>query len=53
MWNSSAFNAVVLLVIVSNFVFTVRGMENDNPDDDAFFELVDLLYTVVFALGDA
>jgi hypothetical protein len=50
-WLSTAFNVLVLLLIVSNFVFTVRGMENVNPDNDAFFERVDLIYTILFALG--
>ncbi len=52
-WQSTAFNLVVLALIVSNFVFTVRGMESTNPDDDGFFERVDLIYTLFFALGAA
>jgi hypothetical protein len=50
-WQSTAFNSVVLALIISNFIFTVRGMESTSPDDDAFFERVDLIYTVLFALG--
>jgi hypothetical protein len=50
-WQSTAFNLVVLALIISNFIFTVRGMESTNPDDDAFFERIDLIYTVLFALG--
>ena len=50
-WQSLFFNIIIMLLIVSNFVFTVRGMENKNPERDAFYEKVDLLYTVIFALG--
>jgi hypothetical protein len=50
-WHSTAFNLVVLALIVSNFVFTVRGMESTNPDDDAFYERVDLIYTILFTIG--
>jgi hypothetical protein len=50
-WQSPVFNILIMALIASNFVFTVRGMESKNPDDNAFFERVDLIYTVIFALG--
>jgi hypothetical protein len=50
-WQSVPFNMLVLFLIVSNFFFTVRGMENTDPDSDAFFEWVDMIYTILFTLG--
>ncbi len=51
-WNSVPFNLLVLALIVSNFAFTVLQLENTDPDLQAFYEEVDLAYTVIFALGE-
>jgi hypothetical protein len=50
-WDSVAFNLAVLLLIASNFVFTVAQLENKDPQQQSFFEHVDLAYTIIFALG--
>ena len=50
-WDSIPFNLVVLVLIVSNFVFTVEQLQNIDPARQPFFEQVDLVYTVIFALG--
>jgi hypothetical protein len=50
-WNSLPFNLIVLVLIVSNFVFTVEQLQNNDPARQPFFEQVDLVYTIIFALG--
>jgi hypothetical protein len=50
-WNSVPFNLVVLVLIVSNFAFTVMQLENTDPDMQPFYENVDLAYTVLFTAG--
>jgi hypothetical protein len=52
-WNSIPFNLCVLLLIVSNFIFTVRQLENTDPSQQPFYERVDLIYTIIFSAGDA
>ncbi len=52
MWNSSYFNAVTLILIVSSFYFTFNGMQNVDPELDNFYERVDLIYTIIFATGN-
>jgi hypothetical protein len=51
-WNSSYFNAVTLILIVSSFYFTFNGMQNVDPEMDNFYERVDLIYTIIFATGN-
>ncbi len=51
-WNSLPFNMVVLLLIVSNFIFTVQQLENNDPGRQRFFETVDMAYTVLFSIGE-
>ncbi len=51
-WNSIAFNICVLLLIGSNFAFTVEQLENKDPSRQSFFETVDLTYTVIFCAGE-
>ena len=43
-WQSLAFNIAIMILIVSNFAFTVRGMGIDDPDDLAFFEQAGLCH---------
>jgi hypothetical protein len=50
-WNSYQFNLLVLLLILSNFAFTVLQLENQDPDMQVFYENVDLAYTIIFTLG--
>jgi hypothetical protein len=50
-WDSFAFNICVLLLISSNFIFTVLQLENKDPARQSFFEAVDLSYTVIFSAG--
>ena len=50
-WESPAFHFVTLALIVSNFVFTIKGMENKNPNLVDFYERIDTIYTVLFAAG--
>ncbi len=50
-WDSILFNLVLLVLIVSNFVFTVEQLQNTDPSRQPFFEHVDLAYTVIFTLG--
>ena len=52
-WNSIPFNLAVLVLIISNFVFTVEQLQNADTARQPFFERVDLIYTIVFALGRA
>jgi hypothetical protein len=52
-WNSVPFNICVLILIVSNFIFTVLQLENKDPSQQAFFENVDLAYTIIFSIGNA
>jgi hypothetical protein len=51
-WDSTAFNLVVLGLIVSNFIFTVQQLENNDPGRQRFFESVDLAYTIIFTIGE-
>ena len=53
MWDSIPFNISVLLLIVSNFVFTVLQLENKDPSQQPFYETVDLVYTTFFCAGNA
>jgi hypothetical protein len=53
MWDSIPFNILVLLLIVSNFVFTVLQLENKDPSQQPFYETVDLVYTIIFCAGNA
>jgi hypothetical protein len=50
-WKSTIFNFILLFIIVSNFAFTVKGLENTDSSNDAFFERVDIVYTVLFSVG--
>jgi hypothetical protein len=50
-WNSIAFNLLVLVLIASNFAFTVLQLENKDPSMQRFYENVDFSYTVIFAIG--
>ena len=50
-WNSVAFNLLVLVLIASNFAFTVLQLENKDPNMQSFYEDVDFAYTIVFAVG--
>jgi hypothetical protein len=50
-WNSVAFNLLVLVLIASNFAFTVLQLENKDPNMQSFYEDVDFSYTVIFAIG--
>jgi hypothetical protein len=50
-WNSIPFNLAVLTLIVSNFVFTVQQMENDDPARQPCFDRLDLSCTVLFIIG--
>ncbi len=50
-WNSLPFNMIILALIVSNFIFTVKGMENTDPANDGFYERLDLIYTIIFSIG--
>ncbi len=50
-WNSFPFNMIILALIISNFIFTVKGMENTDPAADSFYERLDLIYTIIFAVG--
>ncbi len=50
-WNSIAFNLLVLVLIMSNFAFTVMQLENKDPDMQRFYENVDFSYTIIFAVG--
>jgi hypothetical protein len=50
-WDSIPFNLAVLALIVSNFVFTVQQMENDDPARQPYFDRIDLAYTVLFTIG--
>jgi hypothetical protein len=51
-WNSKRFNIALLFLIVSNFVFTVQQLENDDPSRQRYFEDIDLAYTIIFSIGD-
>jgi hypothetical protein len=51
-WDSFPFNLLVLLLISSNFVFTVLQLENKDPARQPFFEAVDLAYTIIFTAGE-
>jgi hypothetical protein len=51
-WDSMAFNLVVLGLIVSNFIFTVQQLENNDPGQQRYFENVDLAYTIIFTIGE-
>ena len=50
-WNSVLFNFLLLVLIVSNFAFSVMQLENKDPDMQPFFENVDFVYTIIFAIG--
>jgi hypothetical protein len=50
-WDSIPFNVALLVLIVSNFAFTVEQLQNTDPERQPFFERVDLAYTAIFALG--
>jgi hypothetical protein len=52
-WDSIAFNILVLILIVSNFIFTVQQLENKDPSLQRYFETIDLAYTVIFCIGSA
>jgi hypothetical protein len=52
-WDSFAFNICVLILIVSNFIFTVQQLENKDPSKQAFYETIDLVYTTFFSAGNA
>jgi hypothetical protein len=51
-WNSIPFNACVLVLIVSNFAFTVQQLENKDPSKQPFYETIDLAYTIIFSAGN-
>jgi hypothetical protein len=51
-WGSFYCNILILVIIVSNFVFTIRGMEvSSDTSDYKFYERVDLAYTILFTIG--
>ena len=50
-WNSVLFNMLVLVLIISNFGFTVIQLENKDPDMQHFYEDIDLAFTTIFAIG--
>ncbi len=50
-WDSVAFNLLVLVLIASNFAFSVMQLENKDPDMQPFYENVDFTYTIIFAVG--
>jgi hypothetical protein len=50
-WDSLAFNICVLILISSNFIFTVMQLENKDPARQSFYEAVDLSYTIIFTAG--
>ena len=50
-WDSNYFHVATLALIVSNFVFTIKGMENKNPKLVDLYERIDTIYTVLFAAG--
>jgi hypothetical protein len=52
-WNSIPFNACVLVLIVSNFAFTVQQLENKDPSKQPFYETIDLVYTIIFSAGNS
>ncbi len=51
--DSRVFTMVVLALLISNFVFTVQQLENDDPSRQPYFERIDLAYTIVFSIGSA
>jgi hypothetical protein len=51
-WDTMAFNICVLILIVSNFFFTVQQLENKDPSKHAYYETIDLVYTIIFTAGD-
>jgi hypothetical protein len=50
-WDSIPFNIAVLVLIVSNFAFTVEQLQNIDSARQSFYEQIDLAYTIIFALG--
>ena len=52
-WDSLAFNFCVLILIVSNFIFTVQQLENKDPSQQPYYERIDLIYTIIFCVGNA
>ncbi len=50
-WDTMAFNICVLILIVSNFFFTVQQLENHDPSLQSYYENIDLIYTIIFSAG--
>jgi hypothetical protein len=50
-WDSYPFNIAVLVLIVSNFVFTMEQLQNTDFARHPIFEHIDLAYTLIFTLG--
>jgi hypothetical protein len=51
--HSGVFTMVVLALLISNFVFTVQQLENDDPSRQPYFEKIDMAYTIIFSIGSA
>jgi hypothetical protein len=51
MWDSAWFNAIVLVLLASNFILIIQEVENRDPDMTPYFKRVNICYTVAFSVG--